>query len=134
MFFGRVLCVAALLSAPAVAQSGYVFELDAGKLVPARSTEGIAPSGAAAMPQGVAVAQVGGSSTTGMPSRRGSARAGASSVSDGLYFRSCDEAALAGFSSMAIGTPGYREGLDGDQDGVACEPYTGRRGGFRRRR
>jgi hypothetical protein len=131
MVFGRVLVLAALLSAPAFAQSGYVFELDAGKLVPARSTEGLAPSGSAAVPQGVAIAQASGPS---VPSGRGSARASASGVSDGLYFRSCAEAERAGYSSMAIGTPGYREGLDGDHDGVACEPYTGRRGSFRRRR
>ncbi|MFA5966595.1 MAG: excalibur calcium-binding domain-containing protein [Sphingomonas sp.] len=26
---------------------------------------------------------------------------------------------------MYAGEPGYREGLDGDSDGIACEPYRG---------
>jgi hypothetical protein len=26
------------------------------------------------------------------------------------------------------GRPGYREGMDGDSDGIACEPYRGMRG------
>ncbi|TNE38964.1 MAG: excalibur calcium-binding domain-containing protein [Sphingomonadales bacterium] len=26
---------------------------------------------------------------------------------------------------MYRGEPGYREGMDGDGDGIACEPYRG---------
>ena len=39
------------------------------------------------------------------------------------YFRRCDEARAAGVAPMRRGEPGYREGLDGDGDGIACEPY-----------
>ena len=45
---------------------------------------------------------------------------------DGDYWSGCDEARIAGSAPIYIGEPGYREGLDGDNDGVACEPYRGR--------
>jgi len=35
----------------------------------------------------------------------------------------CDEARAAGTAPIYAGEPGYREGLDGDGDGEACEPY-----------
>ncbi|WP_234033961.1 thermonuclease family protein [Qipengyuania gaetbuli] len=44
----------------------------------------------------------------------------------GLYFRSCREARAAGRAPIYRGQPGYRSGLDGDNDGIACEPYRGR--------
>ena len=39
----------------------------------------------------------------------------------GPYFRSCAEAKAAGAAPLHVGEPGYRPGLDGDHDGVACE-------------
>jgi hypothetical protein len=39
------------------------------------------------------------------------------------YYRRCDDARAAGAAPMRRGEPGYREGLDGDSDGIACEPY-----------
>lgn len=41
------------------------------------------------------------------------------------YFSKCDEARAAGVAPMYAGDPGYRSGLDGDGDGIACEPYRG---------
>jgi hypothetical protein len=133
MCFGRFFVLAAFLSAPAFAQSGYVFELDAGKLVPAKSTEGIAPSGRQPAFSGAAGASV----SAPVPNRQvasATSRPAAELAEGGLYFRSCAEAAAAGYENIPMGTPGYRQGLDGDYDGVACEPYTGRRGSFGRRR
>lgn len=40
-----------------------------------------------------------------------------------VYYRSCDEARAAGAAPLTPAHPGYRAGLDGDGDGVACEPY-----------
>jgi excalibur calcium-binding domain-containing protein len=40
-----------------------------------------------------------------------------------LYFHRCAEARAAGVAPMRRGEPGYREGLDADHDGIACEPY-----------
>jgi hypothetical protein len=44
-------------------------------------------------------------------------------VEQSLYYGGCSEARAAGAAPLYRGTPGYREGLDGDADGVACEPY-----------
>lgn len=38
-----------------------------------------------------------------------------------VYFSSCREAREAGAAPMREGQPGYRPGLDGDRDGIACE-------------
>ncbi|USI79087.1 excalibur calcium-binding domain-containing protein [Sphingopyxis sp. USTB-05] len=42
---------------------------------------------------------------------------------DGDYWRGCDDARAAGTAPVYRGEPGYREGMDGDNDGIACEPY-----------
>jgi len=39
------------------------------------------------------------------------------------YYPNCDAARAAGVAPIYAGKPGYREELDGDGDGVACEPY-----------
>lgn len=38
------------------------------------------------------------------------------------YFKNCAEAHAAGRYSIPVGDPAYRPALDGDKDGVACEP------------
>jgi hypothetical protein len=40
----------------------------------------------------------------------------------GAYFPNCAAARDAGVAPIHIGDPGYREELDADYDGVACEP------------
>ena len=45
----------------------------------------------------------------------------------GDYWYRCDQARAAGSAPIYDGEPGYREGLDGDNDGIACEPYPGMR-------
>lgn len=42
------------------------------------------------------------------------------------YFRNCREAWAAGAAPLRRGEPGYRAEMDGDGDGIACEPYRGR--------
>lgn len=42
---------------------------------------------------------------------------------EGDYWRQCDDARAAGTAPVYRGEPGYRDGLDGDSDGIACEPY-----------
>lgn len=44
----------------------------------------------------------------------------------GPQFRSCREARTAGAAPMYRGQPGYSAALDGDGDGIACEPYRSR--------
>jgi hypothetical protein len=41
------------------------------------------------------------------------------------YYRNCSEAWAAGVAPLYAGEPGYRPEMDGDNDGIACEPYRG---------
>ena len=38
-----------------------------------------------------------------------------------VYFANCTEARAAGVAPLLRGAPGYRDALDRDGDGVACE-------------
>jgi hypothetical protein len=40
-----------------------------------------------------------------------------------VHYSGCSEARAAGVAPLHRGSPGYRGGMDGDGDGVACEPY-----------
>ncbi|MFF0828723.1 MBL fold metallo-hydrolase [Brevibacillus sp. NPDC003359] len=40
---------------------------------------------------------------------------------DSVYYKNCSEAKAAGAAPLHKGDPGYRSGLDRDNDGVACE-------------
>lgn len=44
-----------------------------------------------------------------------------SSRDDRAYYPNCAAARAAGVAPLRVGDPGYRPGLDGDRDGVACE-------------
>jgi hypothetical protein len=44
-------------------------------------------------------------------------------VERSVYYRNCDAARAAGVAPIYRGEQGYREGMDGDNDGIACEPY-----------
>lgn len=43
-----------------------------------------------------------------------------------VYYRNCREARAAGVTPIYRGQPGYGAHMDGDGDGIACEPYRGR--------
>ncbi|MGN6441197.1 MAG: GmrSD restriction endonuclease domain-containing protein [Arthrobacter sp.] len=43
------------------------------------------------------------------------------SATTAVYYANCAEAVAAGAAPLYAGAPGYRSGLDGDGDGVACE-------------
>lgn len=43
-----------------------------------------------------------------------------------VYYANCSEARANGAESIREGEPGYREELDRDGDGIACEPWYGR--------
>ncbi|WP_406185418.1 excalibur calcium-binding domain-containing protein [Streptomyces sp. NBC_01006] len=46
---------------------------------------------------------------------------GASGAGSGAYYKTCAEAKAAGAAPMRRGRPGYREALDRDKDGIACD-------------
>lgn len=39
-----------------------------------------------------------------------------------VYWSNCADARAANAAPIRSGQPGYRDGLDGDGDGIACEP------------
>lgn len=43
----------------------------------------------------------------------------------GAHYSGCDDARAAGVAPLYVGEPGYRSEMDGDGDGIACEPYRG---------
>ncbi|MEA3009821.1 MAG: hypothetical protein QOJ91_1513 [Sphingomonadales bacterium] len=40
-----------------------------------------------------------------------------------VYFPGCNEVRAAGLAPLYRGEPGYRVEMDGDRDGIACEPH-----------
>lgn len=49
----------------------------------------------------------------------------AKEIEQSVYYAGCNEVRAQGLDPLYRGDPGYREGMDGDGDGVACEPYYG---------
>jgi len=46
-------------------------------------------------------------------------------IEGATYYPGCDSARSAGVAPIYRGTPGYRPEMDGDNDGIACETYSG---------
>jgi len=42
---------------------------------------------------------------------------------EGDFWSGCNDARSAGTAPIYRGEPGYRPEMDGDSDGIACEPY-----------
>lgn len=40
-----------------------------------------------------------------------------------VYYSGCNEVRAAGLAPLYRGDPGYRPEMDGDDDGIACEPH-----------
>ena len=56
------------------------------------------------------------------PSSKASPALPVSSASN-VYYAGCDEARAAGAAPIYRDQPGYRPDMDGDDDGIACEPH-----------
>lgn len=70
--------------------------------------------------------QAGGTPRT-VASQRSVVRAVPRAAYPSYAFYSCAQARAAGAAPMYRGQPDYNPNLDGDGDGIACEPYRGRR-------
>jgi hypothetical protein len=46
-------------------------------------------------------------------------------IEQSVYYSGCNEVRAAGKAPLYAGQPGYRPEMDGDSDGIACEPYRG---------
>jgi hypothetical protein len=44
---------------------------------------------------------------------------------DSVHYAGCNEVRAAGKAPLLADQPGYREDMDGDADGIACEPIGG---------
>ena len=44
-------------------------------------------------------------------------------IETSVSYAGCDEVRLLGRDPIYRGQPGYREGMDGDGDGIACESH-----------
>ncbi len=60
-------------------------------------------------------------------STRSFARVRSQPQGSGFMYRNCAQARAAGAAPMHRGQPGYNPNLDGDNDGISCEPYRARR-------
>jgi hypothetical protein len=49
----------------------------------------------------------------------------AEAIERSIQYSGCDQARAAGAAPIRRGSPGYREEMDGDGDGIACEAYGG---------
>ncbi|RVW01735.1 GmrSD restriction endonuclease domain-containing protein [Rhodococcus spongiicola] len=58
---------------------------------------------------------------TSQPTLSGTSPMGVSTLTGEVYYPNCTAARAAGAAPLRIGQPGYRLGMDGDGDGVACE-------------
>lgn len=50
------------------------------------------------------------------------AAAGSAAVASTVHYSGCNEVRALGKAPLHAGEPGYREDMDGDGDGIACEP------------
>jgi hypothetical protein len=103
---------AAIVEAPAAAASPAAAAATAEARAPARKR---ARSRAARPHRAVAA-------TARAPVRRAPVR-----QAPDIYFAGCNDVRAAGLAPLLRGQPGYRAEMDGDDDGIACEPYRGRR-------
>lgn len=67
------------------------------------------------------------SSTTNRDTASPSDRSSRDATSAGdVYYAGCNEVRALGKDPLYRGQPGYRIGMDGDRDGIACEPHRGK--------
>jgi hypothetical protein len=59
-----------------------------------------------------------------VPAARAAAQAAAAG-DDPVTYVGCNAVRAAGKAPLYAGEPGYRTEMDGDRDGIACEPYRG---------
>lgn len=72
------------------------------------------------LPTGAAFVDIPGGSTAG-PAPAEQSPAGGTTAPAQVHFANCTEARAAGAAPLHRGDPGFRDAMDGDKDGVACE-------------
>jgi Excalibur calcium-binding domain len=92
------------------------------KILTLAAVGGIGVGGLMGIAQGGDLAQSAGA-TLRFVRNTGSPRT--STPQTGDYWSGCNAARAAGVAPLYSGEPGYRPEMDGDSDGIACEPYRG---------
>ena len=59
------------------------------------------------------------------PAKSANEEASAPPLGQTVFYSGCNDVRAAGKAPIYAGQPGYRIEMDGDGDGVACEPYRG---------
>jgi len=57
------------------------------------------------------------------PTTTATAAPSAAAVEASVHYAGCNEVRDEGKAPLYRGQPGYRIGMDGDNDGIACEPH-----------
>ncbi|MEP7006025.1 MAG: excalibur calcium-binding domain-containing protein [Sphingomonas bacterium] len=61
--------------------------------------------------------------TTAAAKTEAASAAAAIAVESSVHYAGCNEVRDLGKAPLYRGQPGYRIGMDGDNDGIACEPH-----------
>jgi len=68
---------------------------------------------------------IGGYAWLSLPPALTQSNAERAQIEQSAYYSGCGEVRAAGKAPLYAGQPGYRSEMDGDGDGIACEPYRG---------
>ena len=82
-----------------------------------------APGHPAAAASSGAATSAGSASASAFTPVRATQAAAAEAVESKVYYAGCNEVRDLGKAPLYRGQPGYRIGMDGDNDGIACEPH-----------
>jgi hypothetical protein len=74
------------------------------------------------LPAAIGVGLVGGFVWSEVPPAVTMSDAERSQIEQSVWYAGCNEVRNAGRGPLYAGQPGNREGMDGDGDGIACEP------------
>jgi len=89
---------------------------------PAASALPAQPATASIAPVSVASAEDRAWSSRGTAASAGPTAARQRAVEQSVYYTGCNEVRALGKAPLYAGQPGYRVEMDGDSDGIACEP------------
>ena len=71
----------------------------------------------------VVLGGLGGYAWSRMPPAATQSSAERARIEQSVTYSGCNEVRAAGKAPLYAGQPGYREDMDGDGDGIACEPH-----------
>jgi hypothetical protein len=118
----------AVIPLAAAATFAAVYQLTPAPAPAPQAVEPVAVAEAVPEPAPVEAARPAAAAVKRKPARRLASPRRRAAVRPAPYVRysGCNEVRAAGLAPLYRGQPGYREDMDGDLDGIACEPHRGR--------